>query len=110
MSASILQFNFKLNVPVAEYEQAAASLGEAFASVPGLRWKIWLLNAEAGEAGGIYLFEDDAARQAFLNSELAAAVKAAPILTNLQAKLFDVMPDVTAQTRGPVSAPQVLAS
>lgn len=100
--SAMLQLNFKLNVPASEYEQIVAPLAQAFADVPGLRWKIWLLNAEAGEAGGIYLFDTEAARQAFLEGPLAAQVKAAPFLRDLQAKLFAVMPEVTAMTRGPV--------
>jgi hypothetical protein len=43
----ILQINF--NVPVAEYQKMADSVGEAFLDVPGLKWKIWLLNPAAQE-------------------------------------------------------------
>ena len=48
----ILQINFNLNVPVAEYQKMADSVAHAFLDVPGLRWKIWLLNPAAQEAGG----------------------------------------------------------
>ena len=108
--SAIVQVNFKLNVPAPEFLEAAAGLGEPFAQVPGLVWKIWMLNEEAGEAGGLYLFESDAARQAFLQSELAAAVKAAPILRDFEAKVFDVIPGVTALTRGPVAAVQTVTA
>ena len=54
----ILQINFNLNVPVAEYQKMADSVAHAFLNVPGLRWKIWLLNPAAQEAGGIYLFDN----------------------------------------------------
>ena len=40
----ILQINFNLNMPVAEYRKMADSVAHAFLDVPGLRWKIWLLN------------------------------------------------------------------
>ena len=46
----ILQINFNLNVPVAEYQKMADSVAHAFLDVPGLRWKIWLLNPAAQEA------------------------------------------------------------
>jgi hypothetical protein len=52
----ILQINFNLNVPVAEYQTIADSVAHAFLDIRGLRWKIWLLNPAAQEAGGIYLF------------------------------------------------------
>jgi len=46
----ILQINFNLNVPVAEYQKMADAVAHAFLDVPGLRWKIWLLNPAAQEA------------------------------------------------------------
>ncbi len=104
MAANLLQVNFKLKVSPEEYDRTASSLGQAFADVDGLAWKIWLLNREEREAGGIYLFSDDAAVDAFLQGPLAAQVKAAPFLTELSVKRFSVMQDVTDVTRGPVNA------
>jgi hypothetical protein len=54
-----------------------------------LRWKVWLMNEAQQEAGGIYLFDNKAAAEAYLN---------------ISAKLFDVMPDHSAITRGPLAA------
>jgi hypothetical protein len=102
MSATILQINFQLNVSPAEFEEIASSLAIDFARLPGLRWKIWLMNETEGEAGGIYLFEDESSVQAYLEGPLAAAVMAHPALSNLTAKSFAVIEDCTAVTRGPV--------
>jgi hypothetical protein len=55
----ILLINFKLNVSSAEYRKIAQSVVQAIADVPGLVWKVWLLNEPDGEAGGIYLFQDE---------------------------------------------------
>ena len=74
----------------------------AFAEVKGLRWKIWLMNEGASEAGGIYLFEDQASLQSFLEGSLAALVKNHPAIHEMSAKQFDVMEGLTAITRGPV--------
>jgi hypothetical protein len=103
MAANIVQINFRLNVPADEYERIATPLGDAFASVDGLQWKIWLLNPAEKEAGGIYLFRDAAAVDAFLTGPLAAQVKAAPFLRDLSVKRFEVMDELTAATRGPVA-------
>jgi hypothetical protein len=63
---------------------------------------------QASYAGGVYLFEDELSRDAFLAGELAATVKSAPFHQGLDVKLFDVMPEGIAVTRGPVeSAPVV---
>ena len=71
----ILQINFNLNVPVAEYQKMADSVAHAFLDVPGLRWKIWLLNPAAQEAGGIYLFDSQASLDAYLNGPLVAQIR-----------------------------------
>lgn len=81
-----------------------------FAAVPGLRWKIWLLNHPEKEAGGIYLFESNQALNDFLSGPLVAQVKSHPALYDLSAKAFDVMADVSAVTRGPVQAMAVSAT
>jgi hypothetical protein len=102
MSAALLQVNFKFSVPSSEYEQLANALADQFAAVPGLRWKVWIMNEAESEAGGVYLFEDDAALQTYLSGPLAAAVAEHPALMDVSAKTFVVMDEATAITRGPV--------
>jgi hypothetical protein len=100
----ILQINFNLNVPAAEYQKMADSVAEAFLDVPGLTWKIWLLNPPAQEAGGIYLFDSQASLDAYLNGPLVAQLRGLAAIRNVSMKQFEVMPEVTALTRGPVEA------
>jgi hypothetical protein len=102
MSAKILQVNFRLNVPRAEFEQVATPLANDFAQLPGLRWKIWLVNEAESEAGGIYVFDDESSLNAYLEGPLASAVMSHPALSDLTAKQFDVIEEFTAITRGPV--------
>lgn len=104
MSEKVLQVNFSFNVSRAEYEQEVSKLAAPFAAVPGCRWKIWLMNEASNEAGGIYLFESDAAVDAMLNSELIAGVLAHPALSDFSVKRFDVLPDVSRITRAPIAA------
>lgn len=102
MPAKILQVNFKFNVSKVEYEQTVSALASAYAAVPGLRWKIWIINEEKKEAGGIYLFDDQASMKALLEGPLTAQVTSHPALSDFSVKQFDVMDEVTAITRGPV--------
>jgi len=102
MAEKILQLNFKFSVPRADYEQAASGMANDFATVNGLRWKIWLMNEAENEAGGIYLFENESSLQAYLEGPLAAKVKSHPALSEMSAKMFDVMENLTAITRGPI--------
>jgi len=102
MSSKILQLNFRFNVPRAEYVQVVSPLASDFAQVPGLQWKIWLMNEAESEAGGIYVFDDESSLQAHLEGPLAGAVKAHPALSDLSAKVFDSIEKLTAITRGPI--------
>ena len=102
MSARILQINFKFSVTGEEYSDAVSPLAEQIADVPGLRWKVWIMNEEAKEAGGIYLFEDEASVQAYVSGPIVEQVQKHPALTDISAKVFDVMEKQTAVTRGPV--------
>jgi len=104
MPAKVLQINFGLKASTPEYQSLCRSVAQAFADVPGLRWKIWLLNDREKEAGGIYLFESQQALNNFLSGPLAAQVKSHPALSDFSAKQFEVMEEVTAITHGPVPA------
>jgi hypothetical protein len=97
MSGRILQLNFKYSVSGEAYKQAVAPLAHDIGAVPGLRWKIWIINEAESEAGGLHLFDDEASVQAY-----AAQVTSHPALSDFSVKQFDVMDNVTEITRGPV--------
>jgi hypothetical protein len=99
MSVKILQINYKLNGPRAEYEKENLPYAQPIADIPGLRWKVWIINEAQSEAGGIYLFDNDAAVQAFMDGPIIAEMKGDPTLS---IKTFDVITELTAITRGPV--------
>lgn len=104
MAEALLQVNFELNVSPSEYQNIATTVADAFAKVPGLRWKVWFLNEQRREAGGIYLFEDQRAFDAFAASDLAKTVATHPALRNVTMRQATVMEEVTAITHGPVGA------
>ena len=101
MAPKLLQVNYKFTGTRAEYAAANLPWAQPFAEMAGLRWKIWLMNAAEHEAGGIVLFEDDAARDAYVNGPLAAA-KDDPTISDMTIKRFDFLEEHTAITRGPV--------
>lgn len=103
MSPKLLQINFTFNgVTRGELEQAWLPAAQPIAETPGLCWKVWLMNEAERECGGIYLFADEAAVQAFLTGPIVSAAKDTSFLSNASVKMFDVMEQHTALTRGPV--------
>lgn len=99
MSARILQINYKLSGPRAGYVDENLPYAQPIADLGGLRWKVWIINEAQSEAGGIYLFDDDAAVKAFLNGPIVAEMRGDPTLS---IKVFDVISELTAITRGPI--------
>jgi len=102
MSKKLLQLNFKFSVTGDEYTQAVSPLAEKYAAVPGLRWKVWIINEAEQVAGGIYLFDDETSLNDLMESELTKQVVSHPALSDFEVKIFDVMDGVTAITRGPI--------
>jgi hypothetical protein len=100
----ILQVNFKFKMPRTELEKAFLQLAPRFSpsgDVKGLLWKIWLMNEAEKIAGGIYLFKDEASVEAYLKGEIVAGLKSNPAISNIEAKVFDILPEHTKITRGP---------
>lgn len=67
MSHMILQIDFVDRRAVDENKAAALTeLAQTIAQTPGLIWKIWTENPDTQEAGGVYLFKNEAALEAYL--------------------------------------------
>jgi len=103
MPQQILQVNLKFSIPRADLSAAWLDAAQPIADTPGLAWKVWLMNEAEHEAGGIYLFESKAAAQSYIAGPIVAALKASPAVSDISAKLFAVLGDHSAITRGPLS-------
>lgn len=104
MSQKILQVNYKFGIPAADFSRALLPHAQPIADSPGLHWKIWLMNETDSEAGGIYLFEDEAAVNAFLGGPIVGGLKANPVVSDIRVKMFDVSEAHSIVTRGPIGA------
>ena len=102
MASCVLQTNFTFTVSADEFQAAAEPLAEAFAAVPGLLWKVWLLNPQTREAGGVYLFENEDALAAFLDGPLVAGMRAHPAIEGITVRQLPVWEYPSAVTRAPI--------
>ena len=101
---TLLQIDFPMQGPWGdEMAVAFGDLASVIGRSPGLRWKIWTENEEAGESGGIYLFEDADSARAYLEEHLTRLEGFG--ITNIRAKLFDVNEPLSYLNAGPVAAP-----
>jgi hypothetical protein len=100
----IVQINYRRpDMPKAEWEARYTDERAAqFLKVPGLQWKIWLDGDAERLAGGIYLFEDRAAAEAYVNGPIVARLKGNAELSEVDIRIFDVRERMSEITRAPV--------
>lgn len=98
MHISIFEYRIR-NIDDAGWSQACEELAPVFAGVPGLVSKVWL-RGEGETRGGVYLWEDKAAYEAFLASDLGKAVGSHPNIADLTMHDYAVDEAPTLVTRG----------
>jgi hypothetical protein len=102
-SYTVLNLRFKLRVPphvLLGHSREAATI---IASVEGLIWKIWVMQEEEFEMGGMYLFANRETAKAYLNHPVIQAVRSNPAVESTQSQLWDVESSLSAITRAPLS-------
>jgi len=100
MSSKVnVQIQFDLQPP-AQYRDLADHVAGAIAGVPGLIWKIWIVDEARRRAGGVYLFADRAAAAAYLEGPIVARLRTNPAITGVEVELFDVLDGPSVITRG----------
>jgi hypothetical protein len=106
MSKAILQVNYRFTSSRNQHVEMVTPLAEPLSMVPGLIWKIWLMNEADSEAGGIYLFQNREAANAFMNSQAIADFIAQPSIASVSAKFFEPDEALSLVTRGPLEVRQ----
>jgi heme-degrading monooxygenase HmoA len=97
MVVQIVQFQVA-GVASAEYEAEAGRIAPAVARLPGLIAKAWLADRAEGTYGGVYLWTDRAAAEAYANGELFAAARRNPAFGSFRSSIFDTLAAPTALT------------
>ena len=83
----------------AEFVDGNQEFAVMMAAVPGLLAKIWLKGAKPGEYGGVYLWQDKSAHDAFVSGDLWASVIADETVMDLASADFAAMDHLTAKTQ-----------
>jgi len=86
----------------AELQRDAARFADPIAQVPGLLWKVWMVNPDRRSAGGVYLFADQAALTRFADGPIAARINNRADFKEMSMKVFDIMERPSRTTRAPL--------
>lgn len=108
MPQQIIQVNFQYTGTTEAYQQAAEAAAKAFAALPGLLWKVWLINEDTKEGGGIYLFANKASVDNYRNSDLFKFIAGSPGYTNFSVKQYDMLEAPGKTTNAPAGEQLVI--
>lgn len=90
MARTTIQINFRLKLPVEDYQAMCVSSAPAIADVPGLQWKLFALDGEDAAAAGIYLFADRAAAEAYVEGPILGGLRSHPGIADLSIRMMEL--------------------
>jgi heme-degrading monooxygenase HmoA len=97
----ILIINFALEgISEEQYGAQVESVAPAFAKLPGLVSKTFLANEQTNTYGGVYVWQDREAMEAYKESEIYKGMMANPYFKDVTVKDFAVLEGPTRITRG----------
>ena len=100
MQAQLITYQLS-DISQAEYlKQMVEADAPVLANVQGLMSKVWLADEEKNTFGGFYLWEDRAAMEAFMHSDLVRAVVSRPFVRDVSSVDFEVNENASRVTRG----------
>jgi hypothetical protein len=100
MQAQLITYQLK-DISQAEYlKQMVEPDAPVIAKVQGLISKVWLTDEAKNTFGGFYLWEDKAAMENFMHSDLVKAVVSRPFVINVSSVDFEVNEKASSITRG----------
>jgi len=100
MQAQLITYHLS-DISQAEYlKQMVEPDAPVLAKVPGLMSKVWLADEDKNAFGGFYLWENRAAMEAFMHSDLVKAVVSRPFVKNVSSVDFEVNENASRVTRG----------
>jgi rhodanese-related sulfurtransferase len=103
MSQKVLHINSRLTVSAEEFEQDnGAQSAQALVDVPGLLWKIAYTSHDQKEAGGFYLFNDEATLRAYFEGPIVAELAGYPLWTDMTVSELDILVDFSKVLRAPI--------
>ena len=96
----ITKFNYSMSTE--ELKKIMPATASEFSEIPGCCWKIWLINDDRKEAGGVYLFESAWELEQFVNSNLFSSVANKSAFRNFETNTFDIEEKASEITRAPL--------
>ena len=104
MSTTLLHVRITTRTSPGAILDSATDPARAIAAVPGLIWKVWILDEDASELGGVYLFASRAQAQAYVDGPILEHLRHDPRVVRVEHRLWDTHA-LSAITRAPEAVP-----
>jgi hypothetical protein len=100
MNHHCLHVDVTLNISPDEWLELCEGAVPSMQSVPGLVWKLWLLDRERARAGGLYLFQNSQAARAYAEGPLLERLRRSSAVRSLQIELWPIVDSLSRRTFG----------
>lgn len=90
MHIQIVEYGLR-DINDADYRSACDGLARVLARVPGLISMAWVADEATNTYGGVYIWVDRGAMEAYLRSDIFNAVAADPNLVDITSRDFDAL-------------------
>jgi heme-degrading monooxygenase HmoA len=97
----IVNFHLK-DISGEDYRRYCEAIASAFANLPGLISKTWLVAPETNTYGGVYVWRDLQAMEDYTETDLYKGMLANPHFDDITVRDFAVLKNPTRVTRGTV--------
>ena len=103
-SPTVLHIRVKLRVPPDVVLAQSCEAAEKIAQLEGLIWKIWVVEREQREMGGVYLFASREKAVAYLDHPIVQALCSNPAVIATDSQIWNVESSLSCITRGPLGS------
>ena len=103
-SPTVLHIRVKLRVPPDVVLALSCEAAEKIAQLEGLIWKIWVVEREQREMGGVYLFASREKAVAYLDHPIVQALCSNPAVIATDSQIWNVESSLSEITRGPLGS------
>ena len=103
-SPTVLHIRVKLRVPPDVVLEQSREAAEKIAQLEGLIWKIWAVEREQREMGGVYLFASREKAVAYLDHPIVQALCSNPAVIATDSQIWNVESSLSEITRGPLGS------
>lgn len=98
MTQQCVHVEYELVVTAEEWSASCEAAADKLRQLPGLEWKLWLVDAAARSGGGIYLFRTAADADTFVHGPVLDGLRTNPAVRDVRVRSYAINAALSART------------